>query len=265
MVSLNDYDLIISDVDGVIIREGEPIWENINVLRKFQENTNKQIIFVTNNSGFSRILLARQLSYLGLKATPNTIITSGLAAALYMKDKLSIRTAFAVGEEGLIEELKNHGFTVLSSSEAEKELPDAVVLGLDRLSTYDKLSLAMRCISKGSKFIVTNMDRLWPAKDGLKLGAGALASSIIYALKREPDFVAGKPNPWIIDIAMKFANITNLNKVLVVGDQLEIDIAMGLKIGADTALVLTGVSSSKDVEKSDIKPKFVISSLLELI
>ncbi|WP_338603640.1 HAD-IIA family hydrolase [Sulfolobus tengchongensis] len=264
MASLNDYQLVISDVDGVIVREGEPIWENIQALRKIQDKGTK-IIFVTNNSGFSRILLSRQLSYLGLKVTPEMIITSGLAAAIYMKEKLNVKSVFAVGEEGLIEELKNHGFSVLSSVEVEKILPDAVVLGLDRLSTYDKLSLAMRCISKGSKFVVTNMDRLWPAKDGLKLGAGALASSIIYALKRDPDFIAGKPNPWIIQIAMKISDVEKLDKILVIGDQIETDIQMGYNIGADTALVLTGISSSEDVEKSNIKPKYIVNTLLDLL
>lgn len=264
MVSLNDYELIISDVDGVIVREGEPIWDNIKALRRIQDN-GTEIIFVTNNSGFSRILLARQLSYLGFKVTPDMIITSGLAAAIYMKEKLSVKSVFIVGEEGLVEELKNNGFIILSSTEAELYLPDAVVLGLDRLSTYDKLSLAMRCISKGSKFIVTNMDRLWPAKDGLKLGAGALASSIIYALKRDPDFIAGKPNTWMIEVAMRYSNVKNLNKVLVIGDQLETDIQMGLNIGADTALVLTGISTLADAEKSSIKPKFVVNTLLDLL
>ncbi|AOL17057.1 HAD family hydrolase [Sulfolobus sp. A20] len=265
MALVNDYELIISDIDGVVVREGEPIWENIKALRQLKDK-GISIIFVTNNSGFSRVLLSRQLSYLGLNVTPNEIVTSGLAAAIYMKEKLkNIKRVFPVGEEGLTEELKIHGFTILNSAEAEENIPDAVVLGLDRLATYDKLSLAMRCISKGSKFIVTNMDRLWPAKDGLKLGAGSLASAIIYALKRDPDFIAGKPNPWIIEIAMKFSNIKQLSKVLVVGDQLETDIQMGNNIGADTVLVLTGISTRKDAENGNIKPKYVVNNLLELV
>jgi len=149
--------------------------------------------------------------------------------------------------------------------ESERNLPDAVVMGLDRLSTYDKLSLAMRCISKGSKFIVTNMDRLWPAKDGLKLGAGALASSIIYALRRDPDFIAGKPNTWIIEIAMRISSVKKLDKILVIGDQIETDIQMGYNIGADTALVLTGISTVDDVDRSSVKPKYVVNSLLDLL
>ncbi len=260
---LADYDLVISDVDGVIVREGEPIWENLSAIRRLIEE-GKKVIFVTNNSGFSRVILSRQLNYLGLKVTPNDIITSGLAAAIYMKRYMKVDSVFVIGEEGLIEEMRNSGFKVMYANEVEERNPDAVVLGLDRLSTYDKLSAGMRCIARGSKFVVTNMDRLWPSKDGLKLGAGALASAIIYALNRNPDFIAGKPNKWIIEVAMEISGIRDLKRVVVIGDQLETDIKMGSSIGADTILVLTGISKREDVERSEVKPKFVVDNLSEI-
>ena len=261
---LDEYDLIISDVDGVLVREGEPIWNNLVALKKMIES-GKKVILITNNSGFSRVLLSRQLNYFGLKIDPNNIITSGTATAIYLKEKTNVKSVYVVGEEGLVEELKNYNFRILNSNEIEEEIPDAVVIGLDRLSTYEKLSNAMRCIYRGSKFIVTNMDRLWPSKDGLKLGAGSLAASIIYALQREPDFVAGKPNTWIIEIALKLTNTKSLNKAVIIGDQIETDIKMGLNAGIDTILVLTGISTLKDVEKSKIKPKYIVNSLDEVV
>lgn len=259
-----DYELIISDVDGVILREGEPIWENIQAIKKMHEE-GKKVVLVTNNSGFSRVLLSRQLNYLGIKVNPNDIITSGLSAALYMKRKTDISSVYVIGEEGLVEEMKNFEFEILSSTEIKDKVPDAVVLGLDRLVTYDKLSTGVSCIAKGAKFIVTNMDRLWPSKDGLKPGAGAIASSIIYALNKQPDFVAGKPNRWIVEVAMEISNIKDLSRVVVIGDQLETDIKMGNEIGADTILVLTGIAKREDVEKSGIKPKIIVDNLASLV
>ncbi|MEM0373628.1 MAG: HAD-IIA family hydrolase, partial [Sulfolobales archaeon] len=258
-MKLLDYDLVISDVDGVVIREDEPIWNNIKALRKFLE-AGKKVIFLTNNSGFDRVLLARKFNYLGLNISYKDIITSGVAAIEYMKERTNIKTVYPVGEEGLIEELKRSGFTVFSTVEAEEKVPDAVVIGLDRHCNYDKLSVAMRCIFKGSKFIVTNMDRLWPSMNGLKLGAGALASAIIYALNRQPDFIAGKPNPWIIQVALKAVGMDKIPssmKVIIVGDQLETDIKMAKELGIDSALVLTGISTLKDLEKNAIKPTYV--------
>ncbi|TRM82475.1 HAD family hydrolase, partial [Sulfolobus sp. F3] len=37
MALVNDYELIISDIDGVVVREGEPIWENIKALRQLKD------------------------------------------------------------------------------------------------------------------------------------------------------------------------------------------------------------------------------------
>ena len=262
--SLTGYDLIISDIDGVILREDEPIRENLEVLRELK-NQGKRIVLLTNNSGFSRVLVSRQLRGFGLDIPPELIVTSGTATVHYLKEKTKVRTIFVVGEEGLVEELKTAGFQVLRQDEAETHTPDAVVLGLDRLSTYDKLSTALRCVYKGSLFIVTNMDRLWPAKDGLKLGAGALASTIIYALRKEPDFVAGKPNLWMLEVAKRVAGISPNSRVVLIGDQLETDIKMGLQAGFDTVLVLTGISRREDVEKLGIKPKYIVNNLRELV
>jgi 4-nitrophenyl phosphatase len=261
---LESYDLIISDVDGVILREDVPIRENLEALKELKAR-GKKIVLVTNNSGFSRLLLSRQLRYLGLDVSVNDIVTSGTATVYYLKEKTSVRTVFVVGEEGLVEELKMAGFQVLTQGEAEKERPDAVVLGLDRLATYDKLSTAMRCVASGSLFVVTNMDRLWPSRDGLRLGAGALASAIIYALRKEPDFVAGKPHEWILEVARKVAGMPDTKNVVVIGDQLETDIKMGISMGFDTVLVLTGISKREDVERLGIKPTYVVNNLKELL
>jgi 4-nitrophenyl phosphatase len=261
---LENYDLIISDIDGVVLREDVAIRDNLEALRELKRK-GKRMIFITNNSGFSRLLLSRQLRYLGLDVNPDDIVTSGVAAVQYLKERTDVRRVFVVGEEGLMEELRMNGFQVVTQWEAEKETPDAVVLGLDRLATYDKLSTAMRCIHRGAMFVVTNMDRLWPSNDGLRLGAGALASAIMYALRREPDFVAGKPNGWILEVAKRVAKIPEIKRAVVIGDQLETDIRMGNENGYDTVLVLTGISKREDIERLGIRPTYVVNTLKELL
>lgn len=64
---------------------------------------------------------------------------------------------------------------------------------------------------------------------------------------------------------MELTGISDLKKVLVIGDQLETDIKMGNELGADTALVLTGISQRADVERTGIRPTFVIKNLSELL
>ncbi len=263
-MDIEKYELIVSDVDGVLLMEGEPIWENVKAIRELISR-GKKIALISNNSGFNRVLLSRQLSYLGIKVEPSMIITSAVSAAMYLKERKDVHTIFVVGEEGLSDELRGYGFRILTMNEAEAELPDSVVIGLDRLSTYDKLSLAMRCVSRGSLFIATNMDRLWPSKEGLKLGAGSLVRAISFSLGRDPDFVAGKPNPWMLEMAMERANVKDKNKVIVIGDQLETDIKMGNDKEIDTVLTLTGISTIEEVKRNVIKPTYTVNNLLDLL
>jgi len=261
---LDRYELIVSDIDGVLLMEGEPIWENVKAIRSLIED-GKKVALISNNSGFNRVLLSRQLSYLGISIDPSLIITSAVATAVYLKERGDVNTVFVVGEEGLSDELRGTGFKTLTLKEAESTLPDSVVVGLDRLSTYDKLSLAMRCVSKGSLFVATNMDKLWPSKDGLKMGAGSLVKAISFSLSREPDFVAGKPNPWMLKVVMEKAGVSEKEKVVIIGDQLETDIRMGNEEGIESILVLTGISTREDVKRTSIKPSYIVENLLNLL
>jgi NagD protein len=52
---------------------------------------------------------------------------------------------------------------------------------------------------------------------------------------------------------------------LMIGDRLETDILAGNAAGVDTLLVLSGISSREDVEKSGITPTYVLDSLASML
>ena len=52
---------------------------------------------------------------------------------------------------------------------------------------------------------------------------------------------------------------------LVVGDRLYTDIACGIAAGIHSLLVLSGESTLSDVEKSDVKPEFIMRDCAELL
>ncbi|EKQ56670.1 MULTISPECIES: YjjG family noncanonical pyrimidine nucleotidase [unclassified Clostridium] len=69
-----------------------------------------------------------------------------------------------------------------------------------------------------------------------------------------------KPNPKIFELSLNNINYRNKEKVLMVGDSLTSDILGGLNFGIDTCWF----NPSNIINKTEIKPTFEISSLLEL-
>jgi 4-nitrophenyl phosphatase len=252
------YDAVISDIDGVVYKEDVPIWENIEGLKLLQSR-GVEISFLTNNASTDKEELTKRLTGIGINIDESKITTSGEAAAYYIEKNYGKAKVYVIGERGLIKELRKRGIEIVS----DDEIADFVVIGLDRSVNYEKLSNAVKKIMEGAKIIVTNMDRLWPSSKGFKIGAGALAKAITYSTGKEPEVVVGKPEKWILNLAIN--KLRKRNYVLIIGDQLETDIALGVRNGLDTLLVLTGISNVEDASKSIYKPKYINRNILEFL
>jgi 4-nitrophenyl phosphatase len=81
---------------------------------------------------------------------------------------------------------------------------------------------------------------------------------------REPDVIVGKPSRVIMEQALQILGL-KADEVVVVGDQIDVDVAAGKAIGAETALVLTGVTTKENlkqmIERYGLEPDYVLDSL----
>jgi 4-nitrophenyl phosphatase len=77
--------------------------------------------------------------------------------------------------------------------------------------------------------------------------------------------IVGKPSRICMEIAMEVAEVSDPKRYLVIGDRLETDVLGAIRMGMDSALVLTGVSQQKDIMKTGIHPTFVVSRLSDLL
>jgi ribonucleotide monophosphatase NagD (HAD superfamily) len=99
-------------------------------------------------------------------------------------------------------------------------------------------------------------------ENGTLPGTGSIVSSIITSTNRQP-IVLGKPNLEMLNILLEKFNLNPLETCMI-GDRLDTDILFGKKGNLHTILVLSGVSTLKDVENSLIKPDLVINSIVDL-
>ncbi len=251
------YRFLLLDMDGVLWRGGQPIEANVEAVRTLASR-GVGIAYVTNNSTRSRRSYVERLRSLGLPASVDTVVTSGYAASTYLARR-GVHTVYVVGEEGLVEEARLAGLEPL---EACPDTVDAVVVGLDRGFNYDKLDCAARHVRRGALYVATNADPTLPHPGEPKPGAGAMVAAISVAAGREPDFTAGKPNPWLVELALEALG-AEPGEALLVGDRLDTDVEAGRRAGVDTLLVYTGVTAPGD--PSDPEPTHTAGSLLDVL
>ena len=253
---MKKYKLVVTDLDGVIWRGGKPLIQNIKALKELMRK-GVRVKYLTNNATKSRVEYVEILKNYDLDANIDDIITSAYAATYWIK-KNKGRFIFIVGEAGLFYEAVANGLIPVSHDTRA----DHVIVGLDRHLTYSKIREASRMIQEGAVFVAANTDSTLPVENRLDPGAGSIVEMIARATGRKPDFIAGKPNKWILDLAIGDIDRDN---VLIIGDRLDTDIALGNNAGVDTLLVLTGASKPDDLESSEYMPTYVAKDLYSFI
>lgn len=251
---------LIFDMDGVLYR-GNHALPGARELIPALRSVGLQFVLLTNNSTLTPQDYSSKLARMGISVDPEHIWTSGVATSLYlMQHYPDGGGVYVLGESGLVTTL-----TSVPGFRADGWNPRFVVVGLDYHLTYDSLQRACSAIRNGAIFIGTNADATIPVEGGEQWpGAGSIIAAVQTCSGKEPLAVLGKPNPYMGQMALLKLDLKP-EEVLCVGDRLETDILMGARISSKTALLLTGVSTRDDIERSGITPDYVFESLPDLM
>ena len=256
----NQFDLLLADLDGVVYEGNVAIRNAVETLNKIVEN-NIPVGYVTNNSSRKPETIVAQLVELGLTAKPEDIISSGQTAVELLQTKIPAGSkVLVVGGDGLRARVLSGGFEIVSSSDAK---PQAVIQGFSPDVSWRDLAEAAYSIQNGAIWVATNNDWTLPQEKGLAPGNGTLVGAVHTAVGQLP-IVAGKPEPAIFETALK---VFSSQSPLFVGDRLDTDILGANRAGIKSVLVLTGVSTRKDVlaAAAEERPAYTIETLQDLI
>ncbi|MFQ6057849.1 MAG: HAD-IIA family hydrolase [Anaerolineae bacterium] len=246
----------IIDMDGVLYRGDRPLAGAREFIQVLQAGETP-FLLLTNNSTRTPAQYVAKLQRMGIHVDEEVILTSAQATAMYL-ERVAPPGArvYVIGEEGLQSEIARRGFAM-----AEEDVA-FVVVGMDTRLTYDKLRIATLAIRHGAKFIGTNPDRTFPAEEGIVPGCGAILAAVEVATDVKP-LVIGKPQRAIFDLALARMG-TDRGATAVLGDRLETDILGGQEAGLMTILVLSGVTTRRDLERSPVAPDLVFEDIEHL-
>jgi 4-nitrophenyl phosphatase len=230
--AVRDATTVVCDLDGVLYTGRQPIAGAGEALARIAAS-GRRLVFATNNSTRTPAQVAETIERrTGFAAPVEDIVTSALAAADHLRG--AVTSAYVIGGEGLHDALQAAGIEVdgIGSDVA------AVVVGLDRAITYEKLEVATLAVRAGARLIASNGDPTFPSPRGLVPGAGSIVAALEASTGRAAE-VCGKPHePMARLVKARAAR----GGILMVGDRITTDIAFGLANGWSTVLVLSGVT-----------------------
>jgi|SRR5690625_1580966 len=257
--SLKSYKGYIIDLDGTMYRGNERIEAAAEFVDALYQR-NIPYLFLTNNSTGTQEEFSNKLNKMEIKATPDQVFTTSLATAKYIHHLQPEARCLVIGERGLYDALKREGLHIVSDDD---EVCDYVVIGLDRMITYEKLSRACLAINGGAGFVSTNSDIAIPTERGLIPGNGALTSVISVSTGVEPTFI-GKPEQIIMQEALTYLGLSK-DETLMIGDNYHTDILAGIHAGLDTLMVFTGITPYEEYPNLPQKPTYHVQNLFEWI
>jgi HAD superfamily hydrolase (TIGR01450 family) len=229
------YDVALLDLDGVVYIGGAAIPGAAQALRK-ADAAGMRLAYVTNNAFRTPAAVAALLTSLGVPAAAEDVVTSAQAAARLLAERLPAGApVLVIGGSGLRMALRERGLRPVSTA-ADKPL--AVVQGYAPGVDYSMLAEGGLAVAAGALFVASNGDLTIPGRRGIAPGNGSLIQVVATATGVRP-LVAGKPEP---PLHHESVLRTKARHPLVVGDRLDTDIEGAHRVGADSLLVLTGVT-----------------------
>lgn len=248
---------LILDMDGVLWRSSQPIGDLPQIFKTI-ESLDLRVVLATNNATLTSDDYLARLRGFGVALERWQIVNSAEATAHFLKQRFPEGgPVFVVGEDGLVRTLAEAGFP-----HAETNVL-AVVAGMDRRMSYEKLGSAALFIRAGTLFVGTNPDRTFPTPKGLMPGAGSILAFLQAASGVEP-FIVGKPRAALYEVALERLQ-TGPAETLIVGDRLDTDICGAQAIGSQTALVLSGVTDEESARSWKPPVDYIANDLSELI
>ena len=249
---LNHVDALLIDLDGTVY-QFDQLLPGAGDTLAWLRNRGVPLRFVTNSTMRSRSSLAARLRGMGVQADEDDILNPVSVAAHYLREHHASACLLVLDD----------ALTEFEGVPQDTDHPDFVVIGdLGDAWTFDRLNQAFRLLlEKNAGFIALGKSRYWRAADGLRLDSGPFVTALEFATGRFA-LVMGKPERAFFQQAINMLGLPP-ERVAMIGDDIDVDVAGAQRAGLLGALVKTGKFRSEDLAKG-IWPNYVYHSLADL-
>jgi 4-nitrophenyl phosphatase len=260
------FDAVLLDLDGTIYHEEHSLPGAVALVERLRAEQ-RTFACLTNSTSSPR-RIADRLLRMGIAIDAGHVYTAAAATVDYVLQTFGRRghllpNIFNLSTEGVHEMLDGK----VNWTQTETDPCDAVICGvpLNVFATEERQRIAMLLLRKGAVLAAICADRIYPSPRGLEFGVGAMAAMLAYAAGVRQIF-CGKPEKLFFSELCGRLGVRP-DRCVLIGDNLESDIAGAKGVGMKTILTLTGVATRDDAAKlpESSRPDWVIEDLTALL
>ena len=265
MIPLADVKGFVFDIDGSVVHRGAdfrsvPLPGAVEVLEKIRSSGRPLVLF-TNGSHLNPETFAAALTDDGLPVTGDEVLTPVCSALSYLAEHHPGRPAMVFGSEEIRERMAAEGVPLTDTDEAE-----AVFVAHVPQADFGDLETAARAVIGGASLLTANYGQGYWGANGLIFSRGAMTTAAIAKVSGAEPVIVGKPSK----VAVKEASDrlgAPASELAVIGDDIEMDIALGRLGGSKTILVRSGMSGEIDLDgiPPERRPDAVIDGVEEML
>jgi HAD superfamily hydrolase (TIGR01450 family) len=251
------------DVDGTLVhRAGRDLHVQpgaIEFLERIKASGRSFVLF-TNGSHVAPETFAAEIRATGLPLADDELLTPLVSVQYWLRARRPGASVLLFGGDEPHDYLRQAGVRLVEES------PDVVFVAHSDTVDFDRLERGARAVLAGAPLLTASYQPAYAGANGPILSRGAMtAAAIAKASSRRP-IVVGKPSrAALAAIADRLGAKTS--ELALVGDDVNMDIALGRMGGAHTILVRSGISGGIDLEQvpERRRPAEVVGGVAELL
>src|SRR5215469_8975015 len=146
---MEEFRAYLLDLDGVVYR-GDQVQAGARELVEWLDAGGRKVLYLSNNSIATPQEVEAKLARLGMPRPEGRVLTAGQAAARVLAARFPRGRIFVLGLPAVERMMEQAGLRVVWSEQDDSQIPDALIVALDRDLTYDRLRRALGAVLGGA-------------------------------------------------------------------------------------------------------------------
>lgn len=232
------------DLDGTLVRRsssGAVVMPRADAVLAAIRGSGRPLVVFTNASHVTPAHIAAGVRKSGLDLADDEVLTPVRSALSHLRRRHPGARVLVFGTDAAKAQMTAAGLHLQPDEEAAAA--DVVLVLHVDLVELPVLEAAAHAILDGAAFLTGNYVRAYAGADGPIISRGAMAAAAIAKAAGRRPTVVGKPSRAAMREVSETLGVPSRD-VAVIGDDVDMDIALGRLGGARTVLVRSGISGA---------------------